>query len=46
MSEYTVTYLEHSLFHDAERKTETVTTTQLVELLQKGFVSVLDVRIK
>lgn len=46
MYEYIVTYLEHSIFHSAERKTETLTQAQLVALLQKGFISVLEARIK
>lgn len=46
MYEYIVTYLEHSIFRDAERKTETLTQGQLAELLQKGFITVLEAKIK
>lgn len=46
MYEYIVTYLEHSIFHDAERKTETVTQARLSELLQTGFITVLEAKIK
>lgn len=46
MYEYIVTYLEHSIFHDAIKKTETLTQAQLVALLQRGLISVLEARIK
>ncbi|MEL7656884.1 MAG: hypothetical protein AAGU75_13370 [Bacillota bacterium] len=44
MQKFKVTYLEHSVFHDAERKTETMDRAELIALLQRGMVSILEVK--
>ena len=42
--QFAVTYLEHSLFHGAVRKTENMSKTVLIQLLTSGMISVLEVR--
>lgn len=43
---YTVEYIRHSITSDAEKKTETVTRSGLVELLENGMITVLSATIK
>ena len=43
---YTVKYLKHSIMTDAEKKTETMTRADLVELLNNGMVTLLSAIIK
>jgi|GEM_PF-3714557 len=43
MEIFNVVYLEHSVFHEAEKKSEQVSRHELVKLLSNGMISVLEV---